>query len=163
MLICFENSEKIQHGHRGNRNEIIVKKLAVFFYIRGGKGFYEFFNWNLKFPAVSSLKNFMLKELKIVNENVFRFNELKNYLIENNFPLEVHVFEDGTKVVEKIEFCSETNSLIGLDAPFDSSTGLPFMNYHSAKSAKSIHHSITSFDKASYAQIILAQPNVAGK
>jgi hypothetical protein len=156
------NCNEIQFGNRGNRYTDVIKKLAAFVYIRGGKALYQFLRANLKLPELSGLIDFMRTELSVVRENTARFDELKSYLESHNYPLEVHLFEDGTKVVEKIDYCPTTNTLIGLDAPFDE-TGFPIQNYHLATSAKHIYNSVASYAKSSYSQIILAQPNVSGK
>ncbi|KAL7024528.1 hypothetical protein ACKWTF_013086 [Chironomus riparius] len=111
-------------------------------------------------PELSSLKSFMNNELSVVKENLLRFDELHQYLAANEYPFEVHVFEDGSRITSKVEYCPDTNTLIGLNAPFDPTTGLPFVNFHKADSAKNIYDSITKFDKASYVQVLLAQPNV---
>ena len=87
----------------------------------------------------------MYKELAAIRENIMRFDELKEYLIGNGYPLEVHVFEDGTRIVDKIEYFSEFNTLIGHVAPFDNITGMPVVNYDFANTSKNIHHSITNF------------------
>ena len=102
----------------------------------------------------------MNNELNIVKGNVLRFDELHQYLAAHEYPFEMHVFEDGSRITSKVEFCPDTNTLIGLDSPFDPLTGLPFVNFHKAYSASNIYNSITKYDKVSYVQVLLAQPNI---
>ena len=123
---------------------------------------YIFFHKNLKFPEISSLKTFMSQILPTIEENNLHFDELKNYLTVHNYPMEIQLFEDGTKIVEKVEYCPRSNALLGLDAPFNPITGLPTKNFHKAITAKNIFQSLKNYSKASYVQVILAQPNARG-
>lgn len=104
----------------------------------------------------------MKHELSIVKENKLRFDELHQYLAAHEYPFEIHVFEDGSRITSKVEYCPDTNTLIGLVSPFDNLTGLPIDSFHIADSARNIHNSIKNFGKATYVQVLLAQPNVPG-
>lgn len=136
--------------------------MSSYIYIRGGKSLYEFIHVNLVLPELSGLKKFMNKELSAIKENILRFDELHQYLAAHEYPMEVHIFEDGSRITSKVEYCPDDNTLVGLIAPFNQRTGLPFINFHKANSAKNIFNSITKYEKANYIQVILAQPNVPG-
>ena len=75
-------------------------------------------------PELCGLKRYMNNELNIVKGNVLRFDELHQYLAAHEYPFEIHVFEDGSRITSKVKFCPDTNTLIGLDSPFDPLTGL---------------------------------------
>lgn len=124
---------------------------------------YNFLQANLILPELSGLQTYMSKELSVVKENVLRFDELRRHLISHGYPSEIHVFEDGTRITNNVSFCLENNTLIGLNTPFNRLTGMPFENFHKANSARNIYDSISNYEKASYVQVLLAQPNVAGK
>ncbi|KAG5672927.1 hypothetical protein PVAND_003015 [Polypedilum vanderplanki] len=162
LKICIENAKCIDLGYKGNRYGEMVMKLAAFLYIRGGKNLYKFMHLNLKFPELTSLKQFMKRELSMISENCLRFDGLKDYLILNKYPLEISLFEDGTKVIEKVEYNSTNDTLSGLVIPFNDATGLPFVDFHKARTAKWIHDAMKNYAKVSYAQLLLAQPNMRG-
>ena len=66
-------------------------------------------------PELSGLKRFMNNELNIVKGNVLRFDELHQYLAAHEYTFEIHVFEDGSRITSKVEFCPDTNTLIDFD------------------------------------------------
>ncbi len=146
-------------GFQGNRYSLIILKIAVYIYIRGGKALYEFIAINLKFPVLRTVTNFMANELAKLEEGIMRFDGLQNYLIENNFDMEVGLFEDGTKIIEKVEVNFDHKSLLGLISPFNSETGLPEVNFHQATSGWDIYNALINFERSGYIQLILAQPN----
>lgn len=160
--IFIENVQNNQLHNKRNRFSDIVKKIATYIYIRGGKSLFEFLQANIVLPDLGGLKIYMKNELNVIEENKLRFDELHQYLAANDYPFEVHVFEDGTRITSKVEYCPDTNKLIGLNAPYDPSTGMPFENFHKADSARRIYDSISKFEKATYVQLLLAQPNVPG-
>lgn len=93
---------------------------------------------------------------------MLRFDQLAAYLEEKNYDKEVWIFEDGTKIVETVDLSSDSKCLLGLVAPFDQKTGLPIPEYHSACSGWEIYNSMKNFEKFSYIQLIVAQPNHTG-
>ena len=72
----------------------------------------------------AALQNQPIWRLNIVKGNVLRFDELHQYLAAHEYPFEIHVFEDGSRITSEVKFCPDTNTLIGLDSPFDPLTGL---------------------------------------
>ncbi|KAG5681866.1 hypothetical protein PVAND_011273 [Polypedilum vanderplanki] len=72
--------------------------------------------------------------------------------------MRIGIYEDGTKLVEDVHFDINSNTLIALTAEFDVSTGLPIPRFHRADTAFAIYNSITTYEKSSYAQYIIAQP-----
>ncbi|KAG5679941.1 hypothetical protein PVAND_009476 [Polypedilum vanderplanki] len=100
----------------------------------------------------------MEKGLSKLEDGVLRFDGLKNFLIQHEYKMEIGIYEDGTKLVEDVHFDINSNTLIGLTAEFDVSTGLPIPRFHRADTAFAIYNSITTYEKSSYAQIIIAQP-----
>jgi hypothetical protein len=107
-------------------------------------------------------------------------NELLQYLNENQYPLEVGIFEDGTKVaklnfkpfcklifyflkiVSRVEYDAQKNILHGLVLETDPKTGFPSKILH-ARTAAEIQKAINERPIAGYVQIILAVPNRTGE
>lgn len=128
-------------------------------FIRSGQSFYEMFTKNLVFPEYTTIRKFInVKCMKMIEGKLY-FDELKTYLLENNFNLEVGIFEDGTKIVELVEYDLNNNILTGLVSPIDKNTGMPQIYFHTADSAININNSIINYNKSSYVQVILCQPN----
>lgn len=123
----------------------MIKKIAAYIYIRGGKNLYDFLAMKLKLPVLRSVVNFMALELQQLEEGVFRFEGLEEYLKKNNFDKEVGTFEDGTKIVERVDLSSDKNKLLGLVSPFDPATGMPHVNFHIATSGWAIYNALSSY------------------
>lgn len=101
----------------------------------------------------------MKKELQFLPECVMRFDAVSDFLKRKGYKLEIGLFEDGTKIVESIDYDLRTNTLTGLVAPYKEGTGLPVERFFSAKNAQEIYESIKKFPRSSYLQVIMAQPN----
>lgn len=80
----------------------------------------------------------------------------------NAYLKEVAIVEDGTKLIENIEYDADSNSIMGLVLPLDDSTGMPRINCFPAETAKQICDAIRNTSKSSYVQVVLAKPNFAG-
>lgn len=155
----MENAYKNKVGYKGNRFLDEMKEIAAYCFIRGGKHFYEFLTKNLSLPDLKTVKKFMKVEMNCTYEGEMRFDIICDFLKANNIKLEVGIFEDGTKINEKVEYDAPSNSLIGLVAPFNPSTGLPDMHYFKARNAIEIYNHIKNSPRASYLQVIMTQPN----
>lgn len=160
-IIC-RNAVKNVSGSNGNRFDSEVKKIAAYLLIRDGKKQYNFHSVNMNFPELSTVRKFINREMELMAESILMFDNLKEFLEKRNYKMEVAVFEDGTKISERIEYDLKMNTLIGLVSPFHSVTGLPLANYHQADTALKIINAVNNNAKSSYIQIILAQPNHTG-
>lgn len=163
IRLLITNAEKNTIGNRGNRynvNEIM--KIAMYIYIRGGRNLYGFFNLNLKLPVLKTVQRNMLQYHKMLSEGHLYFDELDTMLQNNNYPREVCILEDGTRLTEMVEYDAMTRSLIGLVSPIESTTGMPKEGNFPALTAQQIIDTLTHSTKAAYVQVILAKPNVAG-
>lgn len=155
----MENAYKNKPGYKGNRFLPDIKEIAAYCLIRGGKHLFKFMENNLSLPDVKTVKRFMVDEMKLIYEGELQFDVIVDFLKANKIKLEVGIFEDGTKINEKVEYDSPSNSLIGLVAPFNPSTGLPNMHHFQARNAVEIYNHIKNSPRASYLQVIIAQPN----
>ncbi|KAG5671558.1 hypothetical protein PVAND_001751 [Polypedilum vanderplanki] len=161
IKMLVRNCRNIIDRNKGNRYDDEIKELSAFFYIRFGLKQYEFLSCNLNLPHVSSVRNHMAKSMTNLKESQLDFDGLKKFLQENNYELNVGLFEDGTKIVEKVEYDRESNSLKGLVAPFQNN-GMPFANTYKAKTASKIMNAVNINNKASYVQVLMIQPNNSG-
>ncbi|KAG5681188.1 hypothetical protein PVAND_010645 [Polypedilum vanderplanki] len=154
----IDNATKNFSGNKGNRFDSDFLQLCLYFFIRGGKSFYEFLAPNLNLPSIKTLRrnaNIFHKELI---EGKCYFDEFKQFLDKNEYPYSVAITEDATKITELIEYDYKNDTLIGLASPINLSTGMIEQKYFSAKTADDIRLAIMNGSIASYVYVILAQP-----
>lgn len=160
LQILVKNSQENSYGYRGNRFSKEMNNLSGYIYVRAQKSAFNFLSANLNGPSIWTVKSFIDRHNKVHRESDLFFDKLVEWLKSNNFPMEVVLAEDGTKIVSKVEYCSRTDTLIGLVAPNDDLTGFPKPNFFKTKTAEDIAKYISLFPVASYVQVILAVPNV---
>lgn len=107
-------------------------------------------------PSISCLNKFVKKTSRKIEEGVFDYDGLKEFLEERNLPKVIWISEDATRVTGKIEYDVKTNKLIGFVLPIVN--GLPVTNTFLATSAKAICDYFESSVKSNYAYVIMAQP-----
>lgn len=132
-------------------------KLGLYLFIRGGRSLYEFHVQNMHFPSAKTISRHSNGIHGELLEGHYYFNELKTFLIEHKLPLCVSITEDGTKIVEVVEYDCKNDILIGLVAPFDNRTGMVLEKHFSAKTAEDIKNSIENSKIASYVYVLLAR------
>lgn len=159
LEILMENAKKNIPGNRGNRYSTHVKELSSYFYARGDKHFYNFMSKNLSLPELSSVQKHMHKNLKFFYEGELRFDELKVFLENSDLTLEVGVYYDGTKINPRVDYHSASNTLTGLVAPLNQSTGLPTVHFFKADTAANIKNAIECNERATYIQVIMVKSN----
>lgn len=81
-----------------------------------------------------------------------------HYLKSLNAEKVVWLSEDATGIVAKIEFDPQSNQMIGLVLPINSTTGLPMPFSFLARSANEIKYNIDKKAKSSLVYIVMAQP-----
>lgn len=159
---CIQNAKHIIPGWKGNRYSSDIKNIAGYLLARNGRSEYKFYHKNLKFPEATAVQKYMRKKVKPINESILYFDGLANYLEENKYTKEVALIEDATKISEVVEYVAKENLLCGLVAPIDTITGMPKSNFFKADTAKNIFDQLQQHERASYVQILLAQPNNTG-
>jgi hypothetical protein len=97
---------------------------------------------------------------KIV-EGQLRMSELKDFLVSNNLPLKVWISEDGTRILDKVEYDPQTNQLVGLVLPLEKD-GMPKVLSHEADCARNIESLILNKEKSKIGYIVVAQPLYRG-
>lgn len=144
------------HGHRYEKE---FKNMCTYLYMIGGKLLYETLYLNLGgIPSVKTVKR-IISEEQIIEEGIFRFNALKQFLVKRGYPLEVWISEDQTAITNKIEYCAKNNTVIGF-VPHIDSDGLPVVNSFKFKSLRNLQQFFEQEAKSTYINLIIAQPLV---
>ena len=152
------NHNRNKHGFRYDRHEML---FASYVRMVTGPLAYETIQKNLEgaMPSLPSTNRYIRKFNCHIIEGILRCDELKVYLEERNLPLVVSLSEDGTRIVDRVQYCAGTNQLIGFVPPIDDKTGMPIPFTRSARNANEIvkhfsnEHSISSF-----INVVMAQP-----
>jgi hypothetical protein len=74
---------------------------------------------NLPLPSISTVQQNMKNNDNKIVEGQLRMSELKDFLVSNNLPLKVWISEDGTRILDKVEYDPQTNQLVGLVLPLE--------------------------------------------
>lgn len=89
-------------------------------------------------------------------------DELHNYLHSNNMIKAGVISEDSTRLQKRVEYDRKTNQLIGLVAPLDPRTGLPFEDFFDANSAFKIMNFMENYEKADQLTVLMLKPYFQG-
>ena len=156
METAVKNSGKKNHGQRYEED---VKLFAAYLFIVGGRSLYEMLLANLpnSLPSLTEVGRILNKNSNPVFEGVFRFEELKEFLIAHNLPMKVCVSEDGTRIQEKFLFDPASNQIVGPVLPL-SDNGVPIGRSFPATSAAMVASHLKNGEAASTAYAIMAQP-----
>lgn len=159
-IIKILRDTSLNNTQRGKNKKVYrntLKEFCTYLYIIGGKLIYETLQANLKdsIPSLATVKR-TIHGCQSIEEGQMRFRDLKNFLRNNGYPMRVWISEDQTKIVERVEYDSKTNKIVGC-APRMNNEGLA-INANYATSAKAIVDCCTTQERASYAYIIMAQP-----
>ncbi|KAK3911470.1 30S ribosomal protein S4E [Frankliniella fusca] len=143
----------------GERYEEDVKLFSLYLFIVGGRGLYEFLRANLpkSLPCISTLERALKESSKPIIEGVFRFQELKEFLVANNLPLKVSISEDGTRIQERFCYDPYTNCIVGPVLPL-AHNGVPLTNTFPATSAAMIANHFKNGKVAGTGYAFMAQP-----
>lgn len=149
------NKNKKMQGRRYNEN---LKKFCLYLYLTGGKYTYENLNKNFEgsLPSLSLVKS-LLVATEPYSESFVRIEHLYKYMEKRKYDLFVWISEDQTKIVEQITYSSKSNRLMGFVYSLDTN-GFPEENTFLATSAYAIKKHFDSGIRASYVNIVMAQP-----
>lgn len=145
----------------GYRYGLENKRFASYLRMICGKFAYETIQSNLQsaIPSISAVDKYIQTSNCDVFEGVPRCNELQNYLRDNNLPLAVHISEDATRIVGRVEYDSKTNQIMGFVLPINDDNGLPIPFSYPAKSGEDIlAHFSTGNRLSSFVNVVMAQP-----
>jgi len=155
-----EARKYFKRGSEGNHFEDPLRQFCEYIYLKGGLSVYTSIYLNSPIPSPSTLKFGMQKE-RIDSSKIY-VKELKSFLKEFDQPLEVIISEDATRITSRIELDPRTNELVGLLAPLNPNTGMPFENYFKATKPSKILDFVANYKQAPYLQTIVAKPMKLG-
>lgn len=109
-------------------------------------------------PNEATIKKVIGDTVEKVVEGSLRVEALKKHLTNYNTTLEVWMSEDGSGVINKVEYDPSNNSLVGLIIPRDENS-MPYKMYFQATTAKKIEDYYKAHAVASLIYIYVAQAN----
>lgn len=152
------NSQRKPEGYRYDPE---VKLFASYLRMITGPLAYETIYKNLPaaIPSLSSTNRYIRASNVHVQEGILRCDELRVHLESRQFPLVVSLSEDGTRVVDRVQYDSITNQLIGFVPDIDPVNGLPIPFQFPARDAEEIvSHFSNENTVASFLNVVMAQP-----
>ncbi|KAJ8668018.1 hypothetical protein QAD02_009681 [Eretmocerus hayati] len=132
------------------------QKFWSYIFLLTGIFAYETLEKNLPIPSTNSLYRFNGKN----NPRDIRpldIAGLKKHLISRNYPLEVWVCDDVTKIKEKVEFDQVTSELYGLVPPLDKNS-FPIEGAFKVTSAENVQNYKENYKLAKYLRVFMVQP-----
>lgn len=145
----------------GYRYDYQLKNFAIAIRLLSGPLAYETLQSNLPcaLPSLPSVNRYINKSICRVIENVLRCNELLEYSEERGLEKVVHLSEDATRIVGRVQYDSYTNQIVGFTSPLNKSNGLPIPFAFPACSAlEMIGHFEQKNSISSLVNVIMAKP-----
>ncbi|KAK3928336.1 Calcium-binding protein 4 [Frankliniella fusca] len=161
LLAILLESAKINAGKkaRGRRyNNHTLREFCTLVFVLGGPQLYEILSKNLLLPSVTVCRNNLVSN-ETIQEGVFRFHELKRYMLSQGYTTnKVLISEDGTVVNGRIEYDIKTNQLVGFVLPLRN--GVPVAISFPAVSAHAMRSYFENHVACKTVYVIMAQPLV---
>lgn len=152
-----KNASTSKGGYRFDEE---VKSYASYLRMLAGPLAYETLQKNLPLalPSLSSTNRFVGRTHHNIIEGQLRCDELLAYLKNRNLPLIVSLSEDATRVINRVQYDSSTNQLIGFVLPTDQN-GLPIPFFYKARSTNEIvDHFSRQIPISGYINTVMAKP-----
>lgn len=140
-------------------------------YIRmlSGRLAYETFKANTQHtvPCLRSVDRYIKQVESNATEGVLRSDELLQYLNHLKLPKIVALSEDATRVINRIQYDSRTNQLVGFVLPLGENS-MPIADFNRARSAAEMERCFYNCEtgkekkRASFVNVVMAQPLVPG-
>lgn len=115
---------------------------------------------NLKYICTFTEKYISQKKPRII-EGQLRCQELKAYLDGLGLGTHIWLSEDASGIVTKIEFDPNTNQMVGLVLPTNSTSGMPISFTFLARNAAEIQNNMRK-KQSTLVYMVLAQPLLKG-
>lgn len=102
----------------------------------GGRLAYQTFKANAthSMPSLSAIDDYIGRVKSNAEEGVLRTDGLAKYLQDLNLPKIVSLSEDGTRIVNRIQYDKGTNQLVGFVLPIQDTNGMPLTGGNKAYS-----------------------------
>lgn len=153
--------QNLKRPKAGYRYAEDVKYFSSYIRMIAGPLAYETLQRNLEgaLPSLPSTNRYIKSSNHFVGEGILRHNELLLYLTERNLPLWVSLSEDQTRIVNRVQYDSNTNQIIGFVLPIDKNNGMPVPFTYEARSAEEIVKYFTqNVPVATLVNVVMAQP-----
>lgn len=155
------SSRNVLREKGGYRYDCQLQNFAIAIRLLSGPLAYETLQRNLPcaLPSLPSVNRYIHKSNCRVVEGVLRCNELLEYLEERNLEKAVHLCEDGTRTVERVQYDSYTNQIVGFALPLNKSNGLPIpFAFPAGSASEMIAHFEKNNSTSSLVNVIMAKP-----
>ena len=141
------------------RHSEIMRKFATALFLFAGPLSYEFIHQNIPqaLPCVRTIQTAIYSEYQVIDEGLFRFDQLKEHIDRYKAPPFVSIGEDATRVVGRVEYDCATDRCVGFVLPLNSD-GLPVIDAFVAVSFPAMENMFRKVSVAKYAYVYMAQP-----
>lgn len=151
----IESKKYFKRSSEGNKFEKPLRQFCEYLYLKGGLNAYSSLYLNSPIPSPSALKTDIQRDR--IDPSKIYVKQLKSFLYEFDLPFEVVISEDATRITSRVEIDPRTNELVGLLAPLNPNTGMPYANFFKADKPSKILDFVTNCDQAPYLQTIVAK------
>lgn len=138
----------------------IIKDFSTLLLICAGPPTYEFIQSNCKggIPSVPTVRRYLHTKSIKIRKGEFRFDGLQRHLeLYNVSILTIAISEDATRVIAKVDYDPEYNTLIGLVCPCDEN-GIPIADIYRFTNFDSVKDILENAEKAKLVYTFIAQP-----
>ena len=126
-LLVESHNYNINFKRQGFRYDEILKLIAAYIYIVGGRIIYETLAKNLFLPPITTPERIISSHSQSLFECIMRCKDLKEFLKTRNLPLVVWLSVDATSLTGIIQYDQNTNQIVGFVVPLDKQgTPIPF-------------------------------------
>ncbi|KAK4887007.1 hypothetical protein RN001_003278 [Aquatica leii] len=163
MKMLFDTAKKNMNKKENlNRFSDPMKLFGLYIYLTGGPIVYDFLAKNFKniFPSIPTLSRSLTNEtspLRII-EGVVRIDQLKVFLEKRNLPMKVFISEDQTSIIQRAEYDSSSNKMIGFVADINEKSGFPKNDMFVVNKLTDIQAAFSQRTKAKNVYVFIAQP-----
>lgn len=160
LKMLFDEANKNLHRPKeGHRFSPEILDFAMYTRMLSGRMAYENLQQNLplSLPSVSTVDRHIHRCSSNVIEGVLRCDELRQYLLERNCQLNVCLSEDATRIDNTVQYCKNTNQLMGFVLPTDYTTGLPIPFAFKARTAREMLRHFST-ETARHVITVMAKP-----
>lgn len=137
LLIKSSENNCRKDKKQGYRYDEVLKLFAVYMYTFSGRIAYETLQSNMSLPSISTITKYLKSNGPNISEGELRSLQLKSYLdqFEINY---IWLSEDATRIINRVQYNSVDNELIGFVLPLNADNGLPIKSVYKARSAQEI-------------------------
>lgn len=124
LMQALKNSAQNNHGKLYDE---FILRASTYMWITMGRQAYETLRLNTPLPSIPTLQRYLGKEDPII-EGQLQTESIVDEIKNRNLSTWVWGAEDDTKLQEALKYDSKTNTIIGLQLPYDEN-GMPKLNF----------------------------------